>query len=177
MKKRLYIGVDDSNHAGTRKGEIILATFSYDCNDEVIQNFKNKRDHEIVLNWLKRESSDYRYTLLIGEYWRHRSDNLVTTAPFLIQDYLKSKSDISSISIFIDGRLDSDGKKHLVQNYGNISDIKVLNFIKKGKDKKGHFFKHPQCPKVLYIADILANIVYHKNLDEILMSEKMVSIP
>ena len=41
----LYIGTDDSNHAGTnKKGEIIVATFSTHLEDSIAKNQINRRE-------------------------------------------------------------------------------------------------------------------------------------
>ena len=49
----LYIGADDSNHAGTNvKGEIVVATFSRLHEDSVVQEFPNRRDSYSTEKWL-----------------------------------------------------------------------------------------------------------------------------
>ncbi len=39
----VYIGIDDSNHAGTAKGEVIAAGFSFLPEDRIVRQWPNKR--------------------------------------------------------------------------------------------------------------------------------------
>ena len=43
MAITVYIGIDDSNHAGTAKGEVIAAVFSFLPEDRIVRQWPNKR--------------------------------------------------------------------------------------------------------------------------------------
>ena len=43
MERCLYTGWDDSNHAGDRKADIIVVTFSFEHKDSIVKKITNKR--------------------------------------------------------------------------------------------------------------------------------------
>ena len=176
----LYVGGDDSNHAGTSKGEIIVSTFSFLKKDSLIQNFKNRRDYQKSFEWLKDPNRDYIYTAVTDEKYRHSSQNLIEVVPKLIEKYLfKNGLFVKQINIYLDGRLDR-GSKNLLRNYfigkNGIEKVVVDNFIKKTKNSKGRKSKHPFCPPLVYHADVIANYLnFTPSYLELTMSDKFVS--
>jgi len=157
----LYVGGDDSNHAGTAKGEIMVGTFSFLKEDSIVQNFKNRRDYQKTLRWLENPSRDYRLTALVLEKYRHSSQNLVEIIPKLTEKYiLNKKLNIEQINIYLDGRLNR-GSRNQIRNFFRerlgIEKVVVDNFLKKNKNKNGKVEKHPFCPPLVYHADVLAN--------------------
>src|SRR3989344_9655229 len=161
----LYVGGDDSNHAGTSKGEIIVATFSSNQQDSVVRDFKNVRDRLGLEDWISRDDIDYRFTLLTSERFRHSSQNLVFAIPSLIRAYLDQTSQsFRNLKVYLDGPM-SQGVRDYIRNYFvgkyGIENVVVDNFIKKHQKnfvgKKRRVEKHQRCPPLVYYADVLAN--------------------
>ncbi|MEK6741922.1 MAG: hypothetical protein AABX91_01645 [Nanoarchaeota archaeon] len=172
MEKRecLYVGADDSNHAGDTKGEIIVATFSFDRNDSLVRNFPNTRDLKAVAEWLKLPERDYLFSLLTSDSYRHSGQNLIEVIPYLVDFYLdKNSVQVGNLNVYLDGRLDGGArdhiKKHFMEKHG-IENVVVDNFIKKTKNTKGRIEKHPHCPTLVYNADVIANSLYRQNTAE-----------
>lgn len=163
----LYVGMDDSNHAGENiKGEINLATFSLLRQDSIVKEFPNRRDYSQASKWIRHPKRDYRFTILTGDA-ETRQNNLVHTGPFLIRSFLKDfpHLDIDSIRLYLDGHLNAGGKASL-RSYFTDFDFTVNNFIKKGKNRRGHTTKRPICPQLVYMADILAHNAFGRSLEE-----------
>ena len=165
----LIVGGDDSNHAGTAKGEIIVATFSFLQEDSIVKSFPNTRNYPETLKWLDSTSRDYRYSLLTSEKYRHSDQNLVAIVPILIRGYMEENEIYAKcLKVFLDGRLQKGSRKIITDEFlGNfgIESIVVDNFIKKNTFAKNNFEKHPRCPAVVYHADALANHIYSTSLE------------
>ncbi len=162
--KRLIVGADDSNHAGTAKGEIIVATFSFLVEDSIVRSFPNRRDPFSTSRWLDSPNRNYNYTILAGEEYRHSCQNLVVVAPKLISSFMEH-IDISTplLFIFLDGILKKGGRDNLRKQFigfRGIERVVVDNFTKKRKSVSGRIEKHHECPSVVYHADTLANYHY-----------------
>ncbi len=167
--ERLIVGADDSNHAGTSKGEIIVATFSFLTEDSIVRRFPNVRDFESTEFWLSSPNRDYRYALLTAERYRHSSQNLVEVVPLLLKEYLDERDlMVKNLKIFLDGRLAMSNRRRMREEFlkfRGIEGVVVDNFTKKKPTPTGKTEKHPQCPAVVYHADILANRLYHEALE------------
>ncbi len=166
--ERLIVGADDSNHAGTSKGEIIVSTFSFLPEDSIVKKFRNTRDFEDTRHWLSFPNMDYRYALLTARRYRHNSQNLVEIVPFLIKEYIAEQNfAVKNLSIFLDGRLASGNRGYLKEIFIGFAGIErvVDNFIKKKHNLGGRIEKHPECPPVVYYADVLANYLYSTALE------------
>jgi hypothetical protein len=175
-KSILYVGADDSNHAGDSKGEIILATFSPYHQDSIVQRWPNKRDDYELREWMTILEHDFRFTLLTQTRYRYRHDNLVTVVPTLVREYLKSlETKPKGLKLYFDGTLEKIGKDALRNEFRDFHNFVVANFIKKLQTPQG-FRKGPLCPKLVYIADILAHNLYHEPVDKILNHEKFVPL-
>ena len=178
MAETLCVGMDDSNHAGTTKGEIILATFSFSLEDSVVRTFKNNRDSEYALGWISEQDKrrDYRFTLLFDEEARRRSTNLVYTAPLLIRNFIKDhpETEVDSLKLYLDGPLSLQSKRYLKHEFRDFSDFVVGNFIKKRVNRVGRTMKRPICPPLVYVADIYANRMFYESLNNCLQHPKFI---
>jgi hypothetical protein len=178
----LYVGADDSNHAGTTKGEIIVATFSWIHEDSIVKDFQNKRDYHEVERWLENEERDFRFTICTAEQYRHDSQNLPKVVPTLIKNYLEDVDvDLDKLCVYLDGGLRRAYKEQMrtkLRKMSRIEGVVVDNFIKKRNDSNG-FRKGYHCPKLVWVADSLANHLFRNggNLETMLQHEKMVALP
>lgn len=177
----LYVGADDSNHAGDSRGEIILTTFSWIHEDSLVRGFKNRGNYREASQWLKCDGRDYRFTVCTSEEFRYSNQNLSIVAPYLIEDFLKTnKREFDKLCIYLDGRLSGVNKRELRESLAdlcNSGNIVVDNFIKKqrvgGKIRRGY-----HCPKSVWVADILANNLCREggSVEEMRTHEKMVDL-
>lgn|SRR3989338_6483728 len=176
LKEELYIGVDDSNHAGqNKKGEIILATFSYDSIDGKVQRQSTRRDPGKVSSWLEQPNHDYRFTILSDEDSRHRGYNVVLIAPLLIKAHLAElQHRVSRLSILCDGPIRKHHKRYIKTHFEEY-DINVEGFIKKshhnGKLQSSHIM-----PYVVAAADTWANWLYTQSLETLTTDSKMIAL-
>lgn len=175
----LYVGLDDSNHAGCSKGEVVVSIFSLIHEDSLVRGWGNGRLISSKLeDFFENPERDFRFTLLTDERYRYSSQNLPQIAPNLINSYLKDfEGNIDTIKIYLDGVLKSHERKKLKQQFANISNLVVDNFIKKRRIKKGkRIVKGHYCPRVVYVADSLANNLYKEPIGKLLENEKMINI-
>src|SRR3989338_1655685 len=94
MQERcLYVGGDDSNHAGDSQGEIIVATFSYSILDYIHKKFSS-RSREKLKTWIDLPRNDFRLGILQAEQYRHSGQNLGCTIPELLHAYLRSRENM-----------------------------------------------------------------------------------
>lgn len=160
----LYVGADDSNHAGDTKGEIIVATFSFDREDSIVKNFPNTREKNVADKWLSLPRKNFLFSILTSEEYRHSSQNLVKIVPNLIDEYLARNSFlVDRLNIYFDGRIESNSREGLRQRFlgrHGIEQVVVDNFIKKINHGRNHIEKHPRCPSLVYYADIIAHYLY-----------------
>lgn len=171
----LIVGGDDSNHAGTAKGEIIVSTFSMDPQDSIVRRFKNGRDYEETQRWLNEPTSDFIYTTLLAERYRHSSQNLVETIPKMTEIYLlENKMIPKTLKMYLDGRLERGARQIIRDEIRKLGVEKVVvdNFTKKNKNEEGNMEKRPCCPKVVYHADVLANYLNSRSYFELTSSER-----
>jgi len=174
----LYVGGDDSNHAGDAKGEFIVATFSLDHDDSVVRDFPNRRDMSVVDKWLENYGRDYLFTICTGEVY-NSSQNLPNIIPTLINSYLSQTDlDINIIKVYLDGRLEGPAKRKMrnrLSELAGIEKIVVNNFIKKRKVGE-KIIKGYHCPRLIWLADNLANNLYRYSgpVSDLLNHEKMV---
>lgn len=177
MNDVLYVGGDDSNHAGDAKGEFIVATFSLKYEDSIVKIFPNRRNNQEVNSWLE-EGGDYRFTICTGEVYKS-SQNLPKVIPILIEKYLhQTDLKIRIVKTYLDGRLEGEAKKEMRKDLLEIEGIEkvvINNFIKKRRIKKvvkkGYY-----CPRLVWLADTLANNLYGYDgpVSDLLNHSKMV---
>ncbi len=174
----ICFGFDESNHAGENPiGEIVVGTYSYDLEDSKKRKFPNTRDSSKLQKWLEEEGHGYKFTLLLGEEYATRSSakNLTETSPRLIEEILTDPKNPypipDTIKIYFDGGGFRREQREYLRNYFKdlgFKEVIIDNFIKKKgsknrKHRKGSFRKGPDCPRVLYMADILANDLYNSS--------------
>lgn len=172
----IYIGVDDSNHAGTdMKGEIILVTFSLNSENGVPRVHPNRRRIKPEA-WL-REGNEYRFTILTDPEFKRNNFNLVLAAPLIIKKYFEENPNLnpSRLSCSFDGLIDKCQEKFVAGDLIHIcSDVSVRGYV-----KKGHRGKRMPTPTAVYAADNLANY-YLKNkicIGRVLSDERMIALP
>ena len=106
LEDTLYVGLDDSNHAGKRKGEIAVATFSFDPEDAVIKNFGKRAHKGEADEWLRLLGREYKFTLLAGRKFKHQHNNLPFATKILVKRFLSDfDCDINGLELFINGEL------------------------------------------------------------------------
>ena len=179
----MYFGLDESNHAGeNRKGEIIVCTYSYDYDDSKKRKFPNTRDSSKLQKWLEQGGHGHRFTLLTGEDYRYQSSaiNLIEAAPTLIEAIITSPDMPSipdTIKIYFDGGGFRREQKEYLRGYFKNLGLKTVivdNFIKKKGRKNKKFRKGPDCPRLIYMADILANNLYNTPTGDLLADSNFV---
>lgn len=162
----IYFGFDESNHAGpNRKGEIVVATYSISQEDSIVREWPNRRAYSKVEKWLEDLDNDYQFTILTGEKYRCKSSaaNLTEAAPRLVEQILTMPENLfnpEKIKLYFDGGgFGREQKEFLREHFKGlgIDEVIVDNFIKKNKNRRGKTRKGPRCPKLVYLADILAN--------------------
>ena len=181
----LLCGCDDSNHKGKEGHEIVLATFSLFPGDGVFQEFRNRRncrprEREKIYTdarmWMKDNVRDYRFAALDRE--KNNLDlNVPWVFPLLIRNYLEScPYDIECIRAYVDGPFGAGGKKNILEAFPDIERMTVESVVKKssGKGKKARVL---ECPKVLWGADVWANIIYNDGVQSNLGHAKRVVFP
>ncbi len=179
-REEIIFGADDSNHAGTAKGEINVVVSSFLKADGIVAHFPNRRNFELTKTWLENSQRDYLFAILVGESYRHSPANLVYSAPRLIEKFLE-ENDIyaGKLKIFLDGFLKKEGKdevrEFLIGKRG-VEQVVVDNFTKKTKFYNGRIAKHIMSPAVLYHADVISNMLYSTiTTEELLAHEKLRS--
>ena len=174
----LYVGGDDSNHAGTSKGEIIVSTFSILEEDSIIKKFKNKRSYSLTKSWLENQSRDYRLTALVADKYRHSNQNLAEIVPLMIEGYLVEENIFpEKLNIYLDGFLKNSSANHVkkaIKERLGIEKIIVQGFTKKNKNSEGNVEKRPNCPTLVYHADVLANYFNTLSFLKITNSDKFM---
>ena len=170
LEKSLYVGFDDSNHAGVVEKEIIVGIFSRIPEDNLIQKFPEKRNYKKVINWMQNPNRDYRLTTLEHNSYFRNSYNLQLTAIYLVEDYLKSVENSNlpkKIYLNFDGLLKTSWKDILKNDFADFR-LKMRNF--KGKTKRS-------CPKIVYIADVFSNYLFKSKSSEEISREKRFVTP
>lgn len=182
----LQVGLDESNHAPSkdspyvRQGEIVVATFSYRPEDGIVKKHKNARDYQLLEGWLDDEERDFRFTMLNGEQFHHNcsSKNLIYCAPALINAFLNDNPCPlpKILKSYFDGALHLPKRavRELLVEETGIAKIVVDNFIK--KKKEGNKQKRPNCPPLVYMADVQADVLLHTLYRELANHPKFVPI-
>lgn len=173
LESKLIVGLDDSNHAGTSKGDILVATFSTFGKDSEEIRFGNHRDYQALEKWLTNDLQvvDYRFGIILNPDLRKFQPLLPFVAPYLINSFLSSYGgNIQILEVNIDGLANSSHKNYLKSYFKDkFERVIIANFI------KTHNVHH--CPKVVYMADILASNLYHTDFSEVTKHNKRVDFP
>lgn len=171
----VYIGADDSNHAGTNvKGEIILVTFSHMPENEELKVYPNRRKIKPE-DWLN-EGNEYFFTILTSSDFRRKNYNLVLAAPLLIKKYFESRPKLKGSPIFcsLDGHVEEYHESFVENDLREFSESVSV----KGYVKKGRLGKRMPTPRVVYAADNLANFYFVNKVcvGRVLSDERMVRL-
>lgn len=179
--KTLYFGYDDSNHAGpNRKGELVICLKSQNHLDSIVKNYPNTRNYGKFEEWLNEApENDYRFTILTGEQYRFRpsSSNLIEAIPKLTTPFLTP--DVDTIKLYLDGMLHKE-ERDFLRNYfpklGNFNIEKVIvnNFIKKTPKNNKRFRKGPNCPRLVYLADVKVSSLFSLDIKSLLSNPKFI---
>jgi len=186
LGKMLWCGCDDSNHKGQEGHEIILATFSIFNGDGAYRDFRNRKrcrpDSVVELysdakKWMKDNVRDYRFAAIERER-AVMDSNIPWVLPTLVRDYLEScPYDIENMALIIDGHVGGPDRKTLKAEFPEFPDMRVSSVIKRGPKGKSSRPKTLHCPKVLWAADIWANMIYREGVRKNIESPKRVVIP
>ncbi|MEI6058807.1 MAG: hypothetical protein WCP89_03480 [archaeon] len=177
MGRILYVGGDDSNHAGDAPpGEFLVATFSFDKEDSLVMPFPNRRDYAKFMDWIRYPGRDYRFVVRKTEHHRHSCLNLPAVMPTLIERFIVDEKNlygdsegyepVDQLNVYLDGYLNGSAKACLrddLRGLRGIQRVVVDNFIKKKTRANGDVSKRPVCPRVVWMADVLANQLYVQN--------------
>jgi len=180
-KKRLIVGVDDSNHAGDDriKGEIDFAAFSFHPRDAEIKEFSNRRNYRAFIEWISDPGRDYRFIMLRSPKYRQSGKNLITTTPLLVESFInEGKYLIGQLEIYLDGVLRIHEKAQLINDIKRRTGIEKIitkGFIKKRKSDQGDTIKGYYCPAVVYKADTGASMFFSKPFEELVSDPKCVN--
>lgn len=162
-RRILYVGADDSNHAGkNKKGEMHAVIFSYNRADSAVKNQSNRRDWPEMNQWLSNPERDYRFTLLTDEESRRRSYNLVLTVPLMLKEYLLENDPdhrIEELRVCLDGSIRGRSKNFIKNDFPDYR-VNVEGFTK--KVTKGR--KRVKClniPTIVHMADTLVSGLYN----------------
>jgi hypothetical protein len=171
----LYIGADDSNHKGIGGHEIVLATFSFFSGDEKYCDFKNRKncrrpDRERAYvnarKWMKDTARDYRFASIDRERAVFDS-NIPWVLPTLVKSYLEDcPYNVENLRIYIDGYLSKDGREDISSSLSHFPDMKIRAVIKKKVGKAKNKPRIIYCPKVLWGADIWANMIFQQSKED-----------
>ena len=174
---KLYVGVDDSNHAGAnKKGEVLVAIFSYDARAGYVNFQPSRRDVQKVHAFLSQPGNDYRFTILSDDESRHRGYNVALVAPLLLRHYLQDHEPVREIVLACDGPLRGNQKRYLRDSFPE-REVHAEGFIKKVHRPNGKLQPGLHCPYVVVAADTLAHWMYGSlSLESLLGNPRMVPI-
>lgn len=174
MEKRgcLYVGGDDSNHAGRTTAEIIVATFSYNPSDAIKKRIPRPRRIREIRRWLKRQGNDYRFSILAADKYRRSGDNLAVAIPDMIQAFIFESNMIpASLNISLDGYLSELSRRNIKEMFSIMGLETIVRIFPKGR------IRRPYSTRMIYNADVLANFLYRNNtFEELSKNEKLYFI-
>jgi len=169
----LYAGIDDSNHAGDRKGDIIAATFSFNKADSICGPFPNTKNVCGLYRWLGEdgEERDFRFLQLFDDNLRCVQPNIPVVAPKLVMDFVNSyDGKIDGLKLYIDGKMARRHKMYL----RSFFDERFKTFV------VDNFIKHQGVPRKynnsVYMADTLASDLYSQDFATISEHQKRISV-
>lgn len=179
----LYVGGDDSNHGNKKKrGEVIVATFSILPEDSQIEKLGNKRDFGFAFNYVSSSGRDWNFTIRGGDQYFGKSQNIPLVLPTLIQCYLHNhpNHDIREVSTFIDGELKNDSKSRFLEDVANVKwhtslEVSIMGFTKKRVARAGGFSKSYHCPRLVWVANSIANYLGGQKTYDVFEHPKMIT--
>jgi len=164
-RRVLYIGLDESNHGGDP--EICTAVFSTFPNDAKFDTYKYGKKYDSLLSRLNTPELDYNFLTLYRNQIPENKNKLAISAPSLIIPYLeKIPFQFHEIKTLFDGRIKIEDKNLIINKLNPYAKkITCKGFIKY-KEGKGKNITYNQ-PKIIPIADTLANHLYNQSLRQI----------
>lgn len=162
-RKTIYVGMDNSNHAGKTSGEIIVAISSLFHEDSIVKNFGTKRCMDYK-NWLYEPNKKriMKFGVLKDEKFRHIHQNIPCTAKELTDKIIEELSicpEEAILKLYIDGPVKMRDKQRLRDEFKEYSGFTISNFVKK--------MGVHHCPKLVYMADIIARDLYTSGFNHI----------
>jgi hypothetical protein len=178
----LYVGGDDSNHAGIwTQHELIVGTFSELHKDSIVEIFPRKRNIPLSLTWIGEMGRDYRVAQLTQNRYRHSSRNLVEILPEITCKYMEQKEIYPrSLKMYLDGRLDLMDKEYIKSFFigkRGIEEVVVGNFSKrKRKGGRGRLITPRKVPPLVYHADGIAHSLFKLSREELNETGKLIFV-
>jgi len=184
----LYVGGDDSNHAGKTKGEIIVGAFSFLDGEDEIVHLGNKRDYGGALSYVSREGGDWRFTIRAGDQHRRCSQNVPIILPTLISHYIYSirnflDGEIVEVCAFADGEVRHEEKIRFIDTVMSIPEfehlerVSISGFVKKKVARGCGFSKSYECPRLVWVADSIASWLFRNFSIQDLFSHTNIIVP
>lgn len=164
----LICGLDEAQRGKVlqpEKPEIVVAAFSYDFQDGVVQKFRAKRDREGALEWMN-QGGEYLFALLINEKYKHAHCNLGYEAPKLIRKFIDSKElEKTHLGVHFDGEPCPGYDEELISYFSFIprERIQAKNYTKTPDED---IYRHQ--PRIVRLADGIAYHLSQFSLEELL---------
>lgn len=175
----LYVGGDESNHGDESRAEIDVATFSRLEEDSIVVPFPNRKHHSALDSWLSSSDRDYLFAILSSEKYRSLGSNLPFSIPDLIYRYLPQQECLPRrINIFLDGQISPQRLRNMKEDISRFyrGEVGIQTFIKKQRNSSGNLVKRPNCPAVVYYADIISNTLNHFPAGELFAHPKLAFV-
>jgi len=147
MKKRGYLGIDESNHG--KYPEIFVAVYSDDIEDIKKTKLYKKRDHENIFSVLGER--DFRYSLIPEEYTRILDKHYINLLVF--SNFIKHCGDLELV--IIDGEIRSYDLKQIERMIYPFSNPRI-------KCEAKADIKY----KIVNVADHIANLLYKHHVQD-----------
>ncbi|MFH0712220.1 MAG: hypothetical protein V1889_03855 [archaeon] len=184
----LYVGGDDSNHAGETKGEIIVSAFSFLDGEDGIVHPGNKRDCSRALSYVSKEGRDWRFTIRAGDQHRRCSQNVPIILPTLISHYIHSIRDsldgeVVKVCAFADGEVQREEKTRFIDaimdipEFEYLESVSILGFVKKRVTRGCGFSKSYECPRLVWVADSIASWLFRNYSIQDLFKHSNMIVP
>jgi hypothetical protein len=155
--KRIFLGMDDSNHGHkkSRIGELIVAAYSRD--NFYWNKIKKKRKEFFNVDEKLENGLNYFFTMIPQELAISNYSNLHFLAPIFVKKILFfERENINLVKIGLDGNLRKNHSlklRDLLKKETGIP-ISIKNFVKKNRVH--------DCPYIVYSAHVIANGLYRE---------------
>ena len=173
MQSTLYIGLDDSNHAGKVRGEIVTAVFSVYYRDSLEYLYGRRGDICDVNKAMLRRGRHSNFTILTSPEYHKTRSNLPVAAPLLILNFLEGfrrTEELTRLEIGLDGKATEEDKEIILRDLPDRFEANIKGYPKGGRKKHN-------CPRTVYYADAIANSLFRRPLEETLADKRFVHFP